>query len=196
MQPAHPNESDGLGLVARWAPAMDGSDLWFVVPGEAGARVFRKGGCFAFQDACTTWAAAMKLDPTRLAVVDELPADGCAVSGVSALPSVDAVLPDGVGVTNLSLRIPFGLSIFSGHFPTVPIVPGAMLVGWVTVLAENHLGWKPAGISIPAVKFRRIVQPGLRLSLKLQLDSTARRLDFRYSGTGGLHAVGALQVVE
>ena len=196
MASEHPVGSDGLGLVARWASAVDGSGRWFAVPGEAGARVFRKGGWVGFREACGAWAVPLQLDPSQLAVVDELPANGLLPGGVSVLPLVEAVELVGNGALQLSLRIPFGLSIFAGHFPTVPIVPGAMLVGWTGALAEKHLGWKMAGMAIPAVKFRRIVQPGLRLVLKLQLDTASRRLDFRYSGAGGLHAVGALQVAE
>jgi len=194
MLPAHPEDVESLGLVAHWAPAVDGSAGWFAVPGEAGARVFRKGGWVGFREACRGWAAARQLDPARLAIVDELPADGVLPSGVSALPLVDVAEQGGTGVVNLSLRIPFSLSIFTGHFPTVPIVPGAMLVGWASVLADQYLGWNPAGMAIPAVKFRRIVQPGLRIALKLQWDAATNRLEFRYTGASGLHAVGALQV--
>lgn len=193
MLPAHPEDSDGLGLVARWSRSVDGSADWFAIPGDFGARIYRKSGWVGFREACRGWAAARQLEPARLAVVDDLPEGGVLQSGGSALPLVDSVQEDGAGAVGLSLRIPFGLSIFAGHFPTVPIVPGAMLIGWAVALAHTHLGWQPAGLGIPAVKFRRIVQPGLRLALKLQLDAAASRLDFRYSGDAGLHAAGSLQ---
>lgn len=196
MMSALPDEPDGSGLIAQWARAADGSAQWFAVPGDAGARVFRKGGWVGFRSECTIWATAKGLDPAHLAVVDTLPLNGRDAAARSTLPLVDDVTPEGVGITRLSLRIPFGLPIFAGHFPTVPIVPGAVLLGWASALAAQHLGWKNAGIAIPAVKFRRIVQPGLRLVLRLQMDASAQRLEFRYSGDGGLHAVGTLQVAE
>jgi 3-hydroxymyristoyl/3-hydroxydecanoyl-(acyl carrier protein) dehydratase len=107
-------------------------------------------------------------------------------------PTLLAVVHDGPLAATLRLTVPFELAIYQGHFPTVPIVPGALLTGWAATFAREHAGWPHRALVVPQVKFRRIVQPGYELQLTLQRDAASQRLDFSYRSAGGLHSQGTL----
>jgi 3-hydroxymyristoyl/3-hydroxydecanoyl-(acyl carrier protein) dehydratase len=92
----------------------------------------------------------------------------------------------------LAFSVPFGLYIFRGHFPTVPIVPGAVLTGWVTELAREHCGWQYGASNVTMLKFRRIVQPGLTYELQIDVSAEGSTLDFHIRLEGMTCALGSL----
>jgi 3-hydroxymyristoyl/3-hydroxydecanoyl-(acyl carrier protein) dehydratase len=89
--------------------------------------------------------------------------------------------------------IPYELPVFRGHFPSTPIVPGVVQVGWAVDLARAHgLASGPfAGIS--QAKFRRLVQPGMTLEARLEHDPAAGQLCFRYSLASTVVSTGRVQ---
>ena len=92
------------------------------------------------------------------------------------------------------LQVPYDLPIFRGHFPSVPIVPGVLQVGWAIELARAHglAAGRCRGISM--VKFRRIVQPGMCLAARLATGQQNRQLQFSYELDGTVVTTGRLQI--
>jgi 3-hydroxymyristoyl/3-hydroxydecanoyl-(acyl carrier protein) dehydratase len=88
--------------------------------------------------------------------------------------------------------VPLDLAIFAGHFPWVPIVPGAVLVGWCADLAAREGLWRHGARRISSVKFRQIVQPGPGYRLRLALAEGGMRLDLRIESDRAMHASGTL----
>lgn len=91
----------------------------------------------------------------------------------------------------LELRIQPDLLCLRGHFPDLPLVPGAILLGWAAGFAAEQLGMTVAGADIPTAKFQRIVQPGHLLQLELRQESG--QLQFEYRSAAGRHAGGRLR---
>jgi 3-hydroxymyristoyl/3-hydroxydecanoyl-(acyl carrier protein) dehydratase len=184
-QPAHP-------WIEHWqhAQAPHGAP-WLAVPSSAGARGFRKQGWRGFREQVSGWAAAQGLDATALRVVSALPPVG-PLAPLPLEPQWLSVQAAGERQLRIMLHVPFELAIFQGHFPTVPIVPGAVLAGWAALLAGRHAGWPHGAVALQAVKFRRIVQPGHDFSLDLGWNASLQRLDFRYQESGRLNAQGSL----
>ena len=180
--------------VASWcrrgAPAAVRS---YLVPSPAGARLFRKCGWQGFHAAVASWAAGRGIELAAVSIVDELPCGDHAAAARPTDPEVITVVHDGSGAIVCTLRVPFDLAVFHGHFPTVPIGPGAMLLGWAAALAATHGGWSHGARQSVAMKFRRIVQPGPDYRLRLERTADGRRVDFRLESDAGVHAVGALQ---
>lgn len=73
----------------------------------------------------------------------------------------------------VTFDVPVDHPAFAGHFPGAPVLPGALL------LDEALRRLPPVGATtrLDAVKFRRGVRPGARLTLSW--EETARGLRFR-----------------
>jgi 3-hydroxymyristoyl/3-hydroxydecanoyl-(acyl carrier protein) dehydratase len=120
--------------------------------------------------------------------LEELPASGSAGEksclGPISMPHFEAIEIDGAGVLRSTVRVPYDLAVFEGHFPAAPIVPGVLQIGWSIKLAREHLGVTGRLRSIPVAKFRRIVGPGALLELELSSEPGSEVLEFRYSSHG------------
>jgi 3-hydroxymyristoyl/3-hydroxydecanoyl-(acyl carrier protein) dehydratase len=181
-------------LVEAWCPLERAPGAGCVVPSAAGARLLRRAGWRGFQAALAEWAGSQGLAAAALRVVSALPVDpaGDAPAASRLEPQLLGLESAGERALLCRLRIPFELAIFHGHFPTVPIVPGAQLTGWAALLAARHAGWRHGARAAQVLKFRRIVQPGHEPLLALRWDEAATRLEFRYERAGHLHAQGTL----
>jgi len=94
---------------------------------------------------------------------------------------------------NCSFVVHADLTIFRGHFPGVPIVPGVMQVGWAVELARTHGLVTGRCTGIISAKFRRLVQPGMRLEARLERGAPAGQLHFKYECEGAVVSTGRLQ---
>jgi 3-hydroxymyristoyl/3-hydroxydecanoyl-(acyl carrier protein) dehydratase len=101
---------------------------------------------------------------------------------------------DPPGRARLLLRIPPDLQGLRGHFSRLPLVPGALQIGWALAYAAEALGVVASAQAIPSVKFERIVQPGQSLELVLETIGGARQLRFSYSSGAGRHSSGRVQL--
>ena len=99
------------------------------------------------------------------------------------------------GLRSLSCRIlvPLDLPVFRGHFPTTPIVPGVIQVGWAVELARAHGLSRGRFTGISSAKFRRLVQPGMRLAARLEPGTRQGLLQFRFESGNAIVSTGRLQ---
>ena len=90
----------------------------------------------------------------------------------------------------LALLVPPDLRCLRGHFPGLPIVPGAMQLGWVLGFASELLGSRAVLRGLQSVKFHRLVQPGQTLCLTIKLDPGQGAIQFEYGSAAGRHSSG------
>ena len=95
----------------------------------------------------------------------------------------------------LDLRIDADLAVLEGHFPEQPIVPGVCLLDWAVLYAVRHLGRLEAGATRFQVKFRRVILPGIDVTLSLRLASGGR-VKFEYRGSDMVYATGTVSTGE
>ena len=178
--------------VADWTCVPDdGQRTWYLQPSAAGGRLFRRRGWLGFQDAILPAVQAMGIDVQRTRVVSRLPAPDRPPVWPRMEPEFPHPQADGDGIA-LTFSVPYELAIFRGHFPTAPIVPGALLAGWVAALAREHCGWAHGCGEVSMLKFRHIVQPGLAYRLRLAVSDPGTALHFDLRQEARLCAQGAL----
>jgi len=183
---------EGEALILEWTRHPARPERCALVPSAEGARLFRRCGRLGLLEGLARWATAHDLDPGRIAIVDELPTDEVGYSMSRTEPRLLALEWQGAERIELQLLVPFDLAVFNGHFPEVPIVPGAMLAGWAASLAAREGRWRHGVRRVQAMKFRRIVQPGPVYRLRLAWTTDGGRLDFRYESPVAMHAAGCL----
>lgn len=199
---AHDWVRDALALAAASGGARRATKTTvLVVPSAAGVRVLRTRGK---RRLVAEWehdlirhrlGAAASLEwrlveepavgPQDLARVEHRPA---------WMPIVSDVVPDPAGGgLDCRLRIPYDMAIFRGHFPTAPIVPGVMQVGWAVELARAHGLASGPLTGIGATKFRRVLRPGMYLDARLERDARLGQVHFRYTCGETMVSTGRLQ---
>ena len=99
---------------------------------------------------------------------------------------------EGPGHVELMLLIPPDLRCLNGHFPGLPVVPGAIQLGWVLAFAAEHLGLQQVFRGLRAVKFQRLVLPRQKLRLTIQLDPGRDAIKFEYQSPAGRHSSGRI----
>lgn len=96
-------------------------------------------------------------------------------------PIVHAVLRQAPDLIALELELPATLSCFAGHFPGFSVLPGVVQVDWVMQLGAAHFPGVPRAAADLRVKFKRVITPGMPLTLTLRHDAARGRLDFTYA---------------
>jgi 3-hydroxymyristoyl/3-hydroxydecanoyl-(acyl carrier protein) dehydratase len=160
-----------------------------VVPSADGVRALRLGGK---QRLVAAWepvlgrAGQSSATGLELWLVDVLPPAGRETEAMAAatrpLPVVSDLVRD-VKLPSLTcrLQVPYELPIFRGHFPSRPIVPGVVQIGWAVEVARAEGLVAGAFTGISGAKFRRVLQPGMNLGLRLDGFDERRQLSFEYS---------------
>lgn len=189
--PESPASQGRHELVSAWSLAgPPGAPLCCLVPSTAGARLLRHRGERGLAEALSPWLEAEGIRaPLRL--VEALPAPGSGPRPRPRMPQFQGLTRSGDTLT-ACFDVPVDLAIFAGHFPWVPIVPGAMLVGWCADLAAREGLWVHGVCRISSVKFRQIVQPGPGYRLRLVRGDGGLRLDLRIESDRAMHASGTL----
>ena len=89
----------------------------------------------------------------------------------------------------LDFVVPRELPCFAGHFPAMPLVPGALLLDWA--IAEMTNRWRAsAPIHIKLCKFLQPVLPGD--ALQLSVDVVDQRAEFRWTKASQSVCTGVL----
>lgn len=90
------------------------------------------------------------------------------------------------------LDLPGTLEVFQGHFPGRPILPGVVQVHWAVLLAGRSFGHPGAFRGIEALKFHRVIGPGMPVQLALERRDGETTLRFSYRSDTGLHSQGRI----
>jgi hypothetical protein len=96
-------------------------------------------------------------------------------------------------VVTIELTVQPDLCCLRGHFPAIPVVPGATQLGWALEFGAECLGTPPTMRAMRSVKFERIIQPGRSLRLHLAAESGASMLRFEYVSQLGRHSAGRIE---
>ena len=80
---------------------------------------------------------------------------------LSSKPTVNAAAADGN-----TWHLDPALDVFVGHFPSHPVLPGALLLDWVVQRIQHQ--WGSAVANVAQVKFSQAAVPGDRLLLTMQ----------------------------
>lgn len=160
-----------------------------VVPSADGVRALRLGGkqrLIAAWEPVLGRAGQSSATGLELWLVDALPPAGREAEALAETTRPVPVVSDVVRDANLPsltcrLQVPCELPIFRGHFPSRPIVPGVVQIGWAVDIAcaAGLVSGPFTGIS--GAKFRRVLQPGMNLALRLDGHDASRQLHFEYS---------------
>jgi 3-hydroxymyristoyl/3-hydroxydecanoyl-(acyl carrier protein) dehydratase len=193
--------------LARAAPARAGSGrrtvkaTVFVVPSAAGVRTLRSRGK---RHLVAEWEHDLVRHGLATAasiewrLVEELHAGMQDTAGIGGRPAwmpivSDIALDRAAGGLCCRLRVPYDMAIFHGHFPSAPIVPGVMQVGWAVELARAHGLADGPMTGIAAAKFRRVLQPGRCLDARLERGPRPGEVSFRYTCGDTVVAIGRVQ---
>jgi acyl-coenzyme A synthetase/AMP-(fatty) acid ligase len=90
------------------------------------------------------------------------------------------------------LVVPPDLFYLEGHFPGRPVLPGVVQLHWAIGLARRYLDPGPAFKGIEGLKFHRIIEPDVPVTLTLELAIPAGKLHFRYESELGVHSQGRI----
>ena len=93
----------------------------------------------------------------------------------------------------LDFVVPHDLPCFAGHFPAMPLVPGALLLDWAIAEMTNRWGG-PAPITVKLCKFLQPVLPGD--ALHLRVDVVDQRVDFVWTKASQSVCAGVLTLGE
>jgi 3-hydroxymyristoyl/3-hydroxydecanoyl-(acyl carrier protein) dehydratase len=113
---------------------------------------------------------------------------------VTPLPLVSG--PERTGsALEFTLDLAPDLAVFDGHFPDTPILPAVAQIDWALRLARAHFP-VPAGFKAAhALKFLRIVQPPVKLSLLLT-PAGEHSVSFQYSHRGSACSSGRIEFTD
>jgi len=91
------------------------------------------------------------------------------------------------------LHVPCDLPVFAGHFPAMSIVPGVVQLGWVAEIARAHGLAAGPFAGIVSAKFRRILQPGVKLQVRLQPARSGSEVQFEFKAADFVVSCGRLR---
>lgn len=110
-----------------------------------------------------------------------------------ALPVILSETAHANGSIVLRLYLAEDLSLFAGHFPGLPLLPGVAQVHWAAELAGTRLALTGRFSRLVNLKFQKPILPGCELDLALSWDAGRRQLAFNYASAAGCHASGKIE---
>lgn len=98
---------------------------------------------------------------------------------------MDRVLEHNIGKSVLAIKnISYNEPFFQGHFPSVPVMPGVLILEALAqtsgILALSNPEWRPDNeslylfVGIDKARFKRQVSPGDQLELKVKIIRNKR----------------------
>jgi 3-hydroxymyristoyl/3-hydroxydecanoyl-(acyl carrier protein) dehydratase len=101
---------------------------------------------------------------------------------VTPLPKLSGPVPSGAGL-EFTLDLTADHAVFDGHFPETPILPAVAQIDWALRLAAEHFPAAREFKAAHSLKFLRIIQPPVTLSLVLT-PASSQVVGFRYFHRG------------
>jgi acyl-coenzyme A synthetase/AMP-(fatty) acid ligase len=129
--------------------------------------------------------------PRPLRLVDRIPRN---TTGKLRRADLDVLVArGGAAKAQVDLHIAADHPAFEGHFPGLPLVPGAVLLDEIvrTIVAAHGLSSRQC--TIPSAKFKRIVRPGDALTLAFEFTGPAA-IHFELTANAELAAEGTLRL--
>jgi 3-hydroxymyristoyl/3-hydroxydecanoyl-(acyl carrier protein) dehydratase len=111
---------------------------------------------------------------------------------VTPLPAFSDLRRVGEAVT-LTLDLSADCPALDGHFPATPILPAVAQIDWAIRIARENFPLPPHFISLRSLKFLRIVQPPVRLTLELAPMPDGRGVSFTYAHGGAACSTGRIE---
>ncbi len=101
------------------------------------------------------------------------------------------------GSIALGIKVPQAheLLFFPDHFPTYPILPGVVQLAWVEHFAKLFFGVGGANSPfshLEVIKFLKIIQPGIELTLTLTWSDKTGELQFTYKADADSYSSGRM----
>jgi 3-hydroxymyristoyl/3-hydroxydecanoyl-(acyl carrier protein) dehydratase len=165
-----------------------------IVLSAEGVDVLRAHGKSHLVEVLGNHFPAVPPQPRTWRLVDDLDASTTDQDDWLNRPRVRTVRVVSAVALEATLFVPYDLRIFDGHFETVPVLPGVLQIGWALELAQGHLAGIGSLQGITAVKFRRLVRPGMELNLAIHRDEPQRELQFDYRHGGQATSSGRLRM--
>jgi 3-hydroxyacyl-[acyl-carrier-protein] dehydratase len=94
-------------------------------------------------------------------------------------------------IDSIDIHIPADHPAFAGHFPGIPIVPGVVLLDEALDVIARKLGLALERCTLAAVKFKSVVHPGQRVTLRFEFSAPGR-VRFELESEGQPVASGTL----
>ncbi|WP_432722076.1 AMP-binding protein [Jeongeupia wiesaeckerbachi] len=140
--------------------------------------------------------------PRRWRYVDALPQNEMGKTPESLLaalfdtprptePEIVAESSDAQSVA-LTLAISAQLAHFDGHFDQTPVLPGVAQIDWAVRYGRARFGINGDFAGMRQLKFQRIIQPGMIVTLTLAWAADKRQLSFAYASGAGAHSSGKI----
>ncbi|WP_048736425.1 ApeI family dehydratase [Necropsobacter massiliensis] len=86
--------------------------------------------------------------------------------------------------------VPLELKFFVGHFPTFPLVPGAVELQWIMGLIRQYCGVKQPVLRFDNLKFQKFLRPNDSLEITLKREQEKYRVRFQLMTEGETCASG------
>jgi len=187
-------------LVRKFRARSNGGDLLAIaILSAEGYRLLRRFGHDSVAIACDpdiTPRRVRLLDPEQ--TKDVVRASSNSLRAIFSAPRPSHPIRLGTiaradSEASLSLRVPPDLRSIEGHFDRMPIVPGAVQIGWaIHHAAEAFKITRPRLAGLNMVKFRRVLQPGHQIELSLHWHAPHSTLSFRIDSGLGVHTSGRI----
>lgn len=110
-----------------------------------------------------------------------------------ALPVIRAETATVDGGVTLRLFVPADLSLFAGHFPGLPLLPGVTQIHWAARLGGARFAIDRGFSRLINIKFQKPVLPDSALELTMKWDAARRQLAFSYTSAAGCHTAGKIE---
>ncbi len=178
---------------------IDRRTVWIGILDEEGLRTLRRGGHAAAAAVCAPDLSAADIrfvDESQRQTLEAAADAELRVLYVAPYPSRPLVTGMPVveaRAATIALRVQPDLACLVGHFPALPIVPGAAQLGWALGFGADILGLPPTMRSIRSVKFGRIIQPGRSLRLHIEVETGSPALRFEFASETGRHSTGWIE---
>ncbi len=114
---------------------------------------------------------------------------------MTPLPALSGLRRSGESLT-VEVELTRELAAFDGHFPATPILPAVAQVDWAIRIARENFSLPPHFNALRALKFLRIVQPPVRLTLELAAAADGRSISFRYAHGGAACSQGRIEFTD